>query len=436
MYQEPDQFPAEEPEAPAETPEPQLEPVPEPEPEPAPPPAAQPEKKPRRHRGLFFGLGVLLLAGIAVVILLRALSFEAQWQDGRLVISFFGAQSPQISNAVTEAAPQPAQSQTAPQLARAATGTGVVLPLTDGSGETLSLQEVYRRASPSAVSILAAQANGQEGTGSGIIMTADGYILTNHHVISGAATVTVQTAAGGEYDAALVGSDEFSDLAVLKIEAEDLPAAVFASSTGLQVGDDVAAIGDPLGIELRGTMTNGIISAINRDIVVEDRSMTLLQTNAALNAGNSGGPLVNRAGEVIGINTMKLSSAYVSVEGLGFAIPMDVAKPIVDELIAQGYVAGRPALGITCTAVAAQTSAFYDIPAGIYIKSVEPNSDAARQGLREGDIIVAIEGETVTTLDALNTVKNRFRAGDSVSLTIWRDGETFQTGVTLIDRAQ
>ena len=164
--------------------------------------------------------------------------------------------------------------------------------------------------------------------------------------------------------------------------------------------------------------------------------MTLLQTNAALNAGNSGGPLVTRAGEVIGINTMKLSSAYVSVEGLGFAIPMDVAKPIVDELIAQGYVAGRPALGITCTAVAAQTSAFYDIPAGIYIKSVEPNSDAARQGLREGDIIVAIEGETVTTLDALNTVKNRFRAGDSVSLTIWRDGETFQTGVTLIDRAQ
>ena len=111
-------------------------------------------------------------------------------------------------------------------------------------------------------------------------------------------------------------------------------------------------------------------------------------------------------------------------------------RPYGPELIAQGYVAGRPALGITCTAVAAQTSAFYDIPAGIYIKSVEPNSDAARQGLREGDIIVAIEGETVTTLDALNTVKNRFRAGDSVSLTIWRDGETFQTGVTLIDRAQ
>ena len=397
-------------------------------------PEVQPRRKHRRHRGLFFGLGLLLALSLAAVLLLRVLSFSAQWKDGRLVVTFFGADSDYVSGAVNEAADS-APAQPEQTLPRAATGTGVTMTLTDAPAEPMTLQALYRAVSPSVVSVLST-VEGQTGSGSGIIMTCDGYVLTNHHVISGATAVRVETAGGEAYDAALVGSDAFSDLAVLKIEAEGLPAAVFGSSAGLQVGDQVAAIGDPMGVELRGTMTNGIISAINRDIVVEDRSMTLLQTNAALNNGNSGGPLIDQYGRVIGINTMKLSSRYVSIEGLGFAIPTDVAKPLVDELIARGYVAGRPALGITATAVAAQTSTFYNIPAGIYINSVDVNSDAARQGLLAGDIITAIEDTPVLTLDELNTVKNRFRAGDTVRLTIWRDGETLQVGVTLIDRAQ
>ena len=163
--------------------------------------------------------------------------------------------------------------------------------------------------------------------------------------------------------------------------------------------------------------------------------MTLLQTNAALNSGNSGGPLLNMAGQVIGINTMKISSSYVSVEGLGFAIPMDVAKPIIDELIANGFVAGRPALGIMCTTVAAKTSAFYSIPAGVYINEVKPHTDAAQKGLQVGDIIIAIEGRTVTSTGELNTIKNDFRAGDVVGLTVWRNGEIFDVGVELMDKA-
>ena len=394
-------------------------------------PEAEPKK---RHRGIFWGLGILLALSLAIVLLLRALSFEAHWENGRLLVSFFGAGSDYVSDAITGEQAQP-QEEIAP-LASAATGTGVTLLLSHDAGEELSLQEIYRAVSPSAVSLEVSRGSAIIGSGSGIIMTADGYILTNHHVIERASAVTVITVDDTRYEAALVGSDEFSDIAVLKIEADGLPAAAFASSADAQVGDRVVAIGDPLGIELRGTMTDGILCAINRDVVVGDRTMTLLQTNAALNSGNSGGPLVDRRGRVIGINTMKISSNYVSVEGLGFAIPMDVAKPLVDELIEKGYISGRPALGITGYGVEADQSTFYNIPAGVYIESVQANSNAAVQGLQKGDIITHIEGREVRSVEELNLVKNEFRAGDTVHLTIWRSGETLEIGVQLIDRAQ
>ncbi len=394
-----------------------------------PPPAA------RKRRGIFWGLGILLAASLAAVLLLWALSFEAHWENGRLVVTFFGADSDYVSEAIT--GQTAAQAPALEALPRAATGTGVTLALSEAPEEELTLQELYAAVRPSTVSleVYAGRSRTPMGSGSGIIMTADGYLLTNHHVIAGGSRVSVLLADDTEYDALLVGSDELSDLAVLKIEAEDLPAATFVSSADAQVGDKVAAIGDPLGIELRGTMTDGILCAINRDVVVKDRSMTLLQTNAALNSGNSGGPLVDISGRVIGINTMKISSSYVSVEGLGFAIPMDVAKPLVDELIEKGYVSGRPKLGITGYGVEAEASTFYDIPAGVYIKSVEPNSNAAAQGLQTGDIITHIEGREVRSVEELNVVKNDFRAGQTVHLTVWRKGETLEIGVELIDAA-
>ena len=205
--------------------------------------------------------------------------------------------------------------------------------------DALSLQEIYQKMNPSVVSIVSTLRSGT-ATGTGIIMSENGYIITTHHVIEGAYQLAVLTYDDTQYTAELIGSDAISDLAVLKIEAEGLTAAEFGDSDALRVGDSVVAIGDPLGIQLRGTMTNGIISAINRDLTVEDRKMTLIQTNAALNNGNSGGPLINCYGQVIGINTMKMSSYYssASVEGLGFAIPVSVAKPIIDELIENGYV--------------------------------------------------------------------------------------------------
>ncbi len=397
--------------------------------EPAPP------MRKNRRRGIFWALGLLLAMSLAVVLLLRALSFEAHWENGRLVVTFFGADSNYVSDGLSgEDAAQPPQETEV--MARAPTGTGVTLTLEETAGDALPLQALYQTVRPSAVSLEVTAAGKPVGTGSGIIMTADGYILTNHHVVEKAGAVTVITADDVRYEAALVGSDEFSDIAVLKIEAFGLPAAAFAGSAGAQVGDKVAAIGDPLGIELRGTMTDGILCAINRNVVVGDRSMTLLQTNAALNSGNSGGPLVDIYGRVIGINTMKISSSYVSVEGLGFAIPMDTAKPLVDELIEKGYVSGHPALGIIARAVEADKSAFYDIPAGVYIESVEVNSNAAVQGLQKGDIITCIEGREVRSVEELNVIKNDFRAGDTVHLTVWRNGETLEIGVELIDAAQ
>ena len=323
-------------------------------------------------------------------------------------------------------------------------GSGTVLTISDtpdysesissdSSDGALSLQEIYEKVIPSVVSITSTLSDGA-ATGTGIIMSEDGYIITNYHVIEDAVGLSVLLYDDAEYTAALVGGDETSDLAVLKIDAEGLTAAEFGDSDKLRVGDEVVAIGDPLGTELRGTMTNGIISAINRDLTVDDRTMTLIQTNAALNSGNSGGPLINCYGQVIGINTMKISSYYSAVEGLGFAIPISTAKPIIDELIESGYVSGRPAIGITILSGLTDTArAYYDLPEGVIVQSVQENSYAAVQGLQPGDVITALDGVPVTSADDLQTLLSSYNAGDTVRLTIWRDGETIDLGITLID---
>ena len=305
----------------------------------------------------------------------------------------------------------------------------------DEADGALSLQEIYKKCIGSVVSITASSQSGKS-SGTGIVLSADGYLITNHHVIENAQVIAVQTSDERQFQASIIGSDEASDLAVLKVEADDLQPAEFGDSDKLAVGDRVVAIGDPLGAQLRGTMTSGIVSAINRDLEVNDRTMTLIQTDAALNNGNSGGPLINCYGQVIGINTMKLRSYYsTTAEGLGFAIPMAVAKPILEELMENGYVAGRPAIGISYDTLPLAFRIYYNLPEGVYISAVYDGSDAQAKGVTAGDIITAVNGTRVTSIDELNRVKNQFTAGDSITLTLYNGGSYRDVEVTLIDQA-
>ena len=304
--------------------------------------------------------------------------------------------------------------------------------------KALSLQQIYQKVIPSVASISCIQHSGT-ATGTGIVMSADGYIITNYHVIEGAEQIYVLLEDEATYLAEVVGGDETTDLAVLRVEAENLTPAEFGDSDALRVGDVVVAVGDPLGSELRGTMTDGIVSAINRDLNLNGRQMTLIQTNAALNSGNSGGPLVNCYGQVIGINTMKMSSystTSATVEGLGFAIPVKAAKPILDELISQGYVSGRPAIGIEGQTLDLRTQFFFQMPSGVVITAVEPGSDAAAKGLEPDDVIVAFNDTSVSSLEDLVAAKNDLSSGDEVVLTIYRGGRYYNVNITLMDQTK
>lgn len=269
----------------------------------------------------------------------------------------------------------------------------------------------------------------ESGSGSGIILSADGYIVTNNHVIDGASEITVLLSDGAEHQAVLIGADARTDLAVIKIEGTNFPAATLGHSSVLQVGELAVAIGNPLGNELAGSVTGGYISALNRSITVDDQEFNLIQTDAAINPGNSGGALVNNYGEVIGINSVKMAAS--GVEGIGFAIPIDEAKPIIDDLIANGYVKGRPVIGIAGRDVTEQNSVYYGIPVGVYVVETSPYSAAERAGIKTGDVIVEFNGAKVKTMDELNKEKEKHIAGDTVELTIIRNGETMQIPLTL-----
>lgn len=391
----------------------------------------RPPRKPRNHGWIAATLGVLLLCVTAGATLARETRATQPQSD-----------TPQPSPTATEITSGGAQEQAQvsvspapPQDSGTVIGTGTVLTITESTGEELALPDIYKKVIPSVVSITATSGS-STSTGTGIIMSSDGYIITNYHVVSSAQQIVVLLTDGQEYAACRVGGDETSDIMVLKIDATDLTPAEFGDSDAAEVGDSVVAIGDPLGIELRGTMTDGIICGIKRDVDVGDRTMSLMQTNAALNSGNSGGPLVNMEGQVIGINTVKLSSTgFTTVEGLGFAIPIDSAKPIVDELVEKGYVTGRPAFGFDVEQLESRISLYYDLPGKLYIRSVEPNSDAYAQGIRSGDIITAIDGQEVYTVDEFNRIKNEYSAGDQIPLTIFRSGHIYEVTVTLMDRA-
>ena len=296
----------------------------------------------------------------------------------------------------------------------------------------LSLQQIYRKTIDSVVSISCAGTGGTS-TGTGVVLTENGYIVTNSHVIEDAKSIQIRLTDDRVLSATIVGADAVSDLAVLYVQAKDLSPAEFGDSANLRVGDAVAAIGDPLGVEFRGTMTDGIVSAINREVSVGSRTMTLIQTNAAMNSGNSGGPLLNCYGQVIGINTMKIGafSDSAGVEGLGFAIPSTTVKEIVDQIINQGYVSGRPSLGLACENVPEAYQRYYRLPAGAYITKVAEGSAAQKAGLAVGDILLSIQDIRVTSVDELNSALLSMNAGDTVNVVIYRNQKQYSATITL-----
>lgn len=304
--------------------------------------------------------------------------------------------------------------------------------------DPLSLPEIYAKVSPSVVTVCTSSPLAGEDVAAGVILTSDGYIVTNRHLLSGNPRLTVVLNDGREFSAAVFASDEVSDLAVLKIDATGLTPAVMGDSDAVLVGETVSAIGSPLGLKFRGTMTSGIISAINREVDIGGTKMTLIQTDAALNSGNSGGPLLNCRGEVIGINTAKAGSGFPSapVEGIGFAIPSNNVRKIVSELMAHGYVSGRATMQITVVEMDALQRAYLGLPEGVFITSVEEDSNAYAAGLRYGDILVTLDGQSIASAAGLASVLEAYHPGDSVSVIIFRNSKYFSAEFTLEEQTQ
>jgi len=390
---------------------------------------------PKNHGGLiavllvvviFLG-GLVSVLGILNVKLFKELSSQPKQKPASLTVVEGGYDH------LLETAPAsvPAESADTPPAQLELNPSPDSVPNTPQDGG-LPLQQIYADNIASVVSI-SCTSYGGGSTGTGVILSEEGYIVTNYHVVENADAIFTELTDGRSFPATLIGSDAVSDLAVLHIDADNLYAATFGDSGSLQVGDSVAAIGDPLGQSLRGTFTDGIVSAINRDVTVGGRTMTLIQTNAALNSGNSGGPLLNCYGQVVGINTLKIGNFVdaAGVEGIGFAIPSSTVKTIVDQLIEQGYVSGRPTLGIKGESVSLFYQRYYLMPAGIFITELDPASDAAKKGILTDDILCAVNGIRITSMDDLNTVLYGCQVGETVEVIIYRAGRQYRVDLTL-----
>ncbi len=378
----------------------------------------EPEKRSRKGlRSFLIAAGVLVLAVVAATVVASLRGGGAvppvdggtgDGGDASSIVNISGAEKTTIPRIQGEA--------------------GVSLVCTAPAGEKLSIQDMYEKVNPSTVLVVADKGE-QASIGTGVIMTADGYIITNAHVISGGKDCWIALDTGYTYDAKLVGYSEERDLAVLKaVDAADLPAASFGDSDLCRVGDTVYAIGNPLGVELRGTLTDGIISAINRDVQVDGRVMTLLQTTAALNNGNSGGPLINEYGQVVGINTLKMSGngseMEATVEGLGFAVPISDACFVVNDIIANGRFRGVPVLGVM---VIEST----DNGGQVSVYTVSEGGGAEEAGLLPGDVLLRADGQTLHSIHDLMAVRRTHLVGDTMTLTVLRDGQTFDADVPL-----
>lgn len=263
----------------------------------------------------------------------------------------------------------------------------------------------------------------EQGSGSGIIISEDGYIVTNQHVIDGATEVDVILNTGTTYTAEIIGQDEKTDLAVLKItpDNETLTPAVLGDSTTVQVGELAVAIGNPMGMEFSGSVTAGIVSAVNRTMTIDNRTYNLIQTDAAINSGNSGGALINQYGEVIGINSVKLSSS--GVEGMGFAIAISEAKPIINDLMQSGHVTGRPLVGISIS----------ETRYGLFISGISEGSGAEKAGLQVNDMILEVDGQKVSSTSEINEIRDEKKPGDYLTFKILRDSNTMEISVQLTE---
>ena len=385
---------------------------------------------------------VILLSGVISVLGILNVRLFAQLkqagENGKDSFSIVSQTGEQEGNPVLsetpgtepEAAADPTEVQQSPILLNPSPNSYENIPQEGG----MSLQQIYLQTIDSVVSVSCALPGGTS-TGTGVILSQDGYIVTNAHVVEDAQSITVMLSDQRSFYATLIGSDAVSDLAVLQVDATDLSPAELGDSDNLRVGDVVVAIGNPLGIELMGTMTDGIISAINRDVTSEGRTMTLIQTNAAMNSGNSGGPLINCYGQVIGINTMKISTFTdkAGVEGIGFAIPSTTVKEIVEQLLEQGYVSGRPTLGLSGEGVSSFYQYYYRMPAGLYIEEVDSTSSAARAGIESGDILISINGIRIYTQEDISTVLYGLEVGDTVEAIIYRGGRQYSVILTLTE---
>ncbi len=312
---------------------------------------------------------------------------------------------------------------TPPAIPQAETGTGVTVELQPAQGAVLPYTQIYDRAILSAVSIQASTGRGYGSAGSGVVLTEDGYIITNAHVVAGAREVTVMFHDNRTLPASLVGFHAVEDLAVLKVEASGLTPAQFGDSSVLRIGEPVAALGDSLGY--RATFTDGIVSSLDREVEVEGVTMSLIQTTAAINYGNSGGPLLNRYGQVVGINTIKIVTEDGSAEGLGFAIPSRRVKYVADHLIAGEEIkTGRFGFSVNRIPV---------VGGGLELLIVEKDSDAWTKGLRAGDILLEANGAPITGFEDLTRLKLGLGPGDGVTFLCERDGEQFTVEVELIE---
>ena len=380
------------------------------------PAAPQPPKK-KKHLGLWIFLGIMGV--LAVVVVLFAIFSQPEDDgynadgdnDASSIVDIFGDHTTSIPRFTDY-------------------DSTLKLAVSSDHGPELTAQEVYAKVNPATV-LVVAELGDSASVGTGVIMTADGYVITNAHVISGGESCWVVLASGVQYDALLVGYDSDEDLAVLKMEnAQDLPVAEFGNSDLAVVGDQVYAIGNPLGIELRGTLTEGIISAINRDVELEGRTLNVLQTTAALNNGNSGGPLINRYGQVIGINTLKMSGTgapdEATVEGLGFALPISSASFVINDIIANGKFHGTPTLGIMV-----YTAILEDGTSMVMVDSVTAGSASDEAGIEAGDIILAVDGQDISVTADLMAIRRQHAIGDTIVLTVLRDDQTLDIPVVL-----
>ena len=402
----------------------------------------QPEQKKKSRTGL--KMTALLLA----VALVASIGGSALTQ----VISSISQKNAQTSEAMAEQrvdtpekAAEEAPAQSAPEAGEYSLET-VPLPKTltsNDAGKSLTPKEVYAMNVNAVVGIATqittnvwGQVASASASGSGFILTQDGYVVTNNHVVDGATSVTVKLYNGEEYEAQIIGTDEMNDVALLKIDAESLQAVTVGDSDKLEVGDEVIAIGNPLG-ELTFTMTAGFVSALDREINTDGKPINMLQTDVAINSGNSGGPLFDMNGNVIGITTAKYSgssSSGASIEGIGFAIPINDALRVAYDLQQYGHVKGRAYLGVTVKDLDKSTAATYGLPSGPMVQSVEEGSCAEKAGIQQGDIIIGLNGQEVSAYTDLAAALNKCRAGETASITIFRAGAQLELSVSFDER--